>query len=153
MSSSAHPWHNEDEAVTSDDDDLLDLEFLALMEDEKRKMPQRTRMRGKKFYVVFVGRNPGIYDSWAACSDQVNGFSGAVHNKFASWDEAYNAWLAYTCQVEQMVPPPILPSLEDAAGPSSEYAPPGRDSFPVWLILSMTFCVIVVVATIMFYLF
>ncbi|KAF7145765.1 hypothetical protein RHSIM_Rhsim04G0136100 [Rhododendron simsii] len=94
-----------------------------------------------------MGRNPGIYDSWAACSDQVNRFSGAVHNKFASWDEAYNAWLAYTCQVEQMVPPPILPSLEDAAGPSSEYTPPGRDSFPLWLILSMTFCVIVVVAT------
>ncbi|KAG5565080.1 hypothetical protein RHGRI_001088 [Rhododendron griersonianum] len=40
------PWHNkdEDEAVTSDDDDLLDLEFLDLMEDEKEKMPQRTNV-------------------------------------------------------------------------------------------------------------
>ncbi|XP_058197655.1 uncharacterized protein LOC131313382 isoform X2 [Rhododendron vialii] len=111
------------------------------------------RMRGKKFYVVFVGRNPGIYDSWAACSDQVIRFPGAVHNKFASWDEAYNAWLAYTGQVEQIVPPPVLPFLDDAAGSSSEYTPPGRVSFPLWLILAMTFCFIVVVATVIFYLF
>ncbi|KAF7150667.1 hypothetical protein RHSIM_Rhsim02G0197600 [Rhododendron simsii] len=78
---------------------------------------------------------------------------GAVHNKFASWDEAYRAWLADTCQVEQMVPPPILPSLEDAAGLSSEYIPPGKDAFLLWLILAMMFCFIVVAATVMFYLF
>ncbi|KAI8537364.1 hypothetical protein RHMOL_Rhmol09G0018200 [Rhododendron molle] len=113
----------------------------------------RIGMRGKKFYVVFVGRNPGIYDSWAACSDQVIRFPGAVHNKFASWDEAYNAWLAYTGQVQQLVPPPVLPSLDDAAGSSSEYTPTGRVSFPLWLILAMTFCFIVVVATVIFYLF
>ncbi|KAF7144852.1 hypothetical protein RHSIM_Rhsim04G0120400 [Rhododendron simsii] len=105
-------------------------------------------MKGKKFYVVFMGRNPGIYDSWATCSDQVIRFPGAVHNKFASWDEAYNAWLAYTGQVEQIVPPPVLPSLDDAAGSSLEYTPLGRVSFPLWLILAMTFCFIVVVATV-----
>ncbi|KAF7127494.1 hypothetical protein RHSIM_Rhsim11G0027200 [Rhododendron simsii] len=124
MSSSTHPWHNEDEAVSSNDDDLLDLEFLDFMEEEK-KCHNRPVIR----------------------------FPGDVHNKFASWDEAYNAWLAYTGQVEQIVPPPVLPSIDDAAGSSSEYTPPGRVSFPLWLILAMTFCFIVVVATVIFYLF
>ncbi|KAF7129397.1 hypothetical protein RHSIM_Rhsim10G0105100 [Rhododendron simsii] len=110
-------------------------------------------MTACSFDMKFTFVLPGIYDSWAACSDQVNWFPGAVHNKFASWDEAYSTWLAYTSQVKQMVPPPVLPSLEDAARSSSEYTPPGRDSFSLWLILAMTFYFIMVVATVMFCLF
>ncbi|KAI8571548.1 hypothetical protein RHMOL_Rhmol01G0128300 [Rhododendron molle] len=50
-----------------------------------------------------------------------------------------------------MVPPTVLMSLDDAAGSSSEYTP-SRDSFPLWLI-PRTFYFIVVVASVIFYLF
>ena len=51
-------------------------------------------MGGKQYYyVVFVGRIPGIYNTWAACSQQVYGFPRAVYQKYGSWDEANNAWL------------------------------------------------------------
>ncbi|KAI8550805.1 hypothetical protein RHMOL_Rhmol06G0136100 [Rhododendron molle] len=52
-----------------------------------------------------------------------------------------------------MVPPPVLSSLDDMTGSSSMYTPPGKDSFSVWLILAMTFCFIVVIASVIFYLF
>lgn len=42
----------------------------------------------KKFYVVKQGRNPGIYDNWADCKAQVDGFSGAVYKGFATSKEA-----------------------------------------------------------------
>ncbi|KAI8559506.1 hypothetical protein RHMOL_Rhmol04G0179200 [Rhododendron molle] len=53
-------------------------------------------MAEKKFYyVVFVGRVSGIYDSWIACSKQEIHFSGAVFKKYPSLEEANNAWTAY----------------------------------------------------------
>ena len=51
-------------------------------------------MGGKQyFYVVFVGRIPGIYNTWAVCSQQVYGFPRVVYQKYGSWDEANKAWL------------------------------------------------------------
>ncbi|XP_049849374.1 ribonuclease H-like isoform X2 [Schistocerca gregaria] len=49
-----------------------------------------TACSGGKFYVVKVGRNPGIYRSWEECSSQVNGYSGAVYKSFKSKSEAYS---------------------------------------------------------------
>ena len=34
-----------------------------------------------KYYAVAHGRNPGIYDNWGVCLDQVHRFSGAVYRK------------------------------------------------------------------------
>lgn len=42
----------------------------------------------RKFYAVKVGRNPGIYQSWSECEEQVKGFSGAIYKSFASMEEA-----------------------------------------------------------------
>lgn len=42
----------------------------------------------RKFYAVRRGRNPGIYDSWEACSKQVNKFSGACFQAFQTKAEA-----------------------------------------------------------------
>lgn len=36
----------------------------------------------KKYYAVKAGRNPGVYDSWNACKEQVDGFSGAQYKSF-----------------------------------------------------------------------
>ena len=36
----------------------------------------------KKYYVVWKGRNPGIYHSWDACKKEVEGFKGAQYKAF-----------------------------------------------------------------------
>lgn len=52
-----------------------------------------------KFYVVWKGRNPGVYDNWADAKMQTEGFEGA---KFKSYPteveakEAFNAEPVYT---------------------------------------------------------
>ncbi|XP_058222744.1 uncharacterized protein LOC131332488 [Rhododendron vialii] len=53
-------------------------------------------MAEKRFYyVVFIGKVPGIYESWIACSEQVTRFSGAVFKKYPSLEEAKNAWSVF----------------------------------------------------------
>ncbi len=49
-------------------------------------------MGKKKFYVVWHGVNPGIYDSWTDCKLQINGFEGAVYKSFDSKEEAEKAY-------------------------------------------------------------
>ncbi|KAI8559453.1 hypothetical protein RHMOL_Rhmol04G0175000 [Rhododendron molle] len=105
-------------------------------------------MGGQKFYVVFVGKKPGIYNDWPACSEQVNRFPGPVHKKYASWDEAYNAWVTFTRQVEETAPPSLLPLAADPSGSSMDYTHPARDWFGLGLVLTMVFFLGVVVAII-----
>lgn len=45
-----------------------------------------------KHYAVKQGRQKGIYSSWAQCSAQTNGFSGALYKSFPSREEALH-WL------------------------------------------------------------
>ncbi len=49
-------------------------------------------MATRKFYVVWEGRSPGIYDSWEECKDQIEGFPGAKYKAFASQDAATEAF-------------------------------------------------------------
>lgn len=46
----------------------------------------------RKFYVVWEGREPGIYEDWEDVRDQVEGFPGA---KFKSFDSQTAATIAY----------------------------------------------------------
>lgn len=46
----------------------------------------------RKFYVVWEGRSPGIYDSWEECKLQVDGFPQARYKAFDSQDEATEAF-------------------------------------------------------------
>jgi ribonuclease HI len=46
-----------------------------------------------RYYVVFVGREPGIYDEWPRCQAQVEGFSGAQFRSFPSAAAAQQAWM------------------------------------------------------------
>lgn len=45
-----------------------------------------------KFYVVWKGREPGIYDNWEECRQQVFGFDGARYKSFPSKSEAVDAY-------------------------------------------------------------
>ena len=46
------------------------------------------------YYVVWQGKNPGIYDSWEACEAEVKGAVGAKYKGFATRAEAEKAFAA-----------------------------------------------------------
>lgn len=46
-----------------------------------------------RYYVVWVGREPGIYRDWAQCHAQVDGFSGARYRSFPDAAQAERAWV------------------------------------------------------------
>lgn len=46
----------------------------------------------KKYYVVWQGEKPGIYDSWPQCQAQVKGRKDAQFMGFASFEEASKAY-------------------------------------------------------------
>ncbi len=46
----------------------------------------------KKYYVVWHGVEPGIYNSWPKCQEQIKGFEGALYKSFDSEEEAEEAY-------------------------------------------------------------
>jgi ribonuclease HI len=51
-------------------------------------------MAKQKYYVVWVGKKPGIYTSWAECQLQVNQFVGAKFKAYETQREAETAYKA-----------------------------------------------------------
>lgn len=43
-----------------------------------------------KFYAVKKGRKTGVFNSWAECKEQIDGFSGAVYKSFPTAAEAFS---------------------------------------------------------------
>lgn len=48
-------------------------------------------MAKKKFYVVWKGVAPGVYDSWTECQLQIKGVEGAIYKSFDTQEEAEKA--------------------------------------------------------------
>jgi ribonuclease HI len=48
-------------------------------------------MSKNKFYTVWKGNTPGVYDTWKECEAQVKGVEGAQYKAFATRREAENA--------------------------------------------------------------
>ncbi len=46
----------------------------------------------QKYYVVWHGHHPGIYNSWALCQAEVKNFPGAIYKSFTSRLEAEEAY-------------------------------------------------------------
>nr|WP_299386520.1 ribonuclease H family protein [Allomuricauda sp.] len=46
----------------------------------------------KKFYVVWKGKRPGIYESWDDCKAQIEGFKGAQYKSFSQFADAKKAF-------------------------------------------------------------
>lgn len=42
----------------------------------------------KKYYTVWEGVNPGVYDSWTDCQLQIKNYKGALYKSFATLEEA-----------------------------------------------------------------
>lgn len=51
-------------------------------------------MSKKKFFVVWEGKEPGIYRSWEECKRQIHGFEGAIFKGFATEAEAREAMVS-----------------------------------------------------------
>lgn len=49
-----------------------------------------------KFYVVFKGFNPGVYDNWEEVREQTEGFPGAMFKGFTTSEAATEAYRNYT---------------------------------------------------------
>lgn len=46
----------------------------------------------RKFYVVWKGKHPGIFESWDDCKAQIEGVKGAQYKSFSSFEEAKKAY-------------------------------------------------------------
>ena len=49
-------------------------------------------MAKSKYYVVWNGRKPGIYEGWDSCKEQVEGFNGAKYKGFPTAELARSAF-------------------------------------------------------------
>ncbi len=49
-------------------------------------------MPKRKFYVVWEGHSPGVYDSWEECKAQTDGYPGARYKAFNSQEDAVVAY-------------------------------------------------------------
>jgi len=44
-----------------------------------------------KFYVVWIGKKPGVYETWAECESAIQGFAGAKYKSFPTLESADTA--------------------------------------------------------------
>ena len=73
-------------------------------------------MAKNKFYVVWKGLNPGIYDNWAECKAQVDGQEGAKYKSFENREEAAKAFEAgYTHYLKTAFSPKAVARLAPEA--------------------------------------
>jgi len=49
-------------------------------------------MTKQKYYVVWKGLKPGVYDNWAICEKQIKGFEGAIFKSFLTKTQAEKAF-------------------------------------------------------------
>ena len=46
----------------------------------------------RKYYVVWAGHHAGVYETWAECKHQIDGFNGAVYKSFPTKELAETAF-------------------------------------------------------------
>ena len=55
-------------------------------------------MMARKWYAVYVGHVPGVYDEWPQCQVQVSGFSSGRRKGFDSRVKAEASYLRFIAQ-------------------------------------------------------
>ena len=82
-----------------------------------------------KYYVVWEGLCPGIYDTWAECEAQVKGVAGAVYKSFKTLAEAKRAYEETpTCHVAKPQRPAAAPSSAPCSKAQPKDFPPNPPS-------------------------
>jgi ribonuclease HI len=72
-------------------------------------------MSKNKFFVVWEGKEPGIYRSWEECKRQIHGYGGAIYKGFATEAEAREAMVSPCWDYIGKNAKPKKPSTEDVA--------------------------------------
>ena len=68
----------------------------------------------QRYYVVWRGREPGVYATWPECFAQINGFSGAMHKAFDTLELAEEAYRSQKSEFVTRHPEPNRPNREHA---------------------------------------
>jgi hypothetical protein len=97
------------------------------------------------WYVVHVGRVPGIYPTWRACHDQVHRYPGNCYKKYNTYAEALAAYNGGDAFVQnnndQEVPMEIeaipAPLIEEMPAPQIDEMPAPKKSFLGALLLGL----------------
>ncbi|KAK7256541.1 hypothetical protein RIF29_29994 [Crotalaria pallida] len=90
------------------------------LESKSTQQELSKKKMGKKGYVVFRGRNPGVYYDWDSCNEQVWGFSGASFRSYSSGREAEVAWEEKLGRVGRRSQELESPSVHRRQSPPSE---------------------------------
>ena len=88
-------------------------------------------MANQKYYVVWKGKQPGIYTSWAECQEQVIGVEGSVYKSFKTEAEAREAFEAPSTDYVQRKAPAARPQSSAAPSASKARVNYGTESNPV----------------------
>ena len=72
--------------------------------------------KGKKYYVVWQGKIPGIYEDWNGCRQQVEGFKDAKYKSFETLEEAQRAFQSGFADYLKPKPKAMTPILEALYG-------------------------------------
>lgn len=99
-----------------------------------------------KYYVVWKGRNPGIYSDWERCKSQVDGFPGARFKSFTSRAEAESALkgvgtssaMPLGGKVGLTQPAATGPGSTSSAGTAKKTAGPSSKSPRTWTAAEVT---------------
>lgn len=91
----------------------------------------------RKFYVVWEGRQPGVYDNWDDCQAQVSMFPGAKYKAFKTQSEAVEAFRGDGEEEALLLTRIALKNIENATGKSdapASTASPSRLDTPSGII-------------------
>ncbi|MBQ8225915.1 MAG: ribonuclease H family protein [Bacteroidaceae bacterium] len=91
-----------------------------------------------KYYVVWHGVEPGIYETWRECERQVKGFDGAVYKSFESRAEAEEA---YHSPAHLYVKRRVAAPTSEAAAPVSPKAVAAPPEYRRDTVLPLPLCV------------
>ncbi len=67
-------------------------------------------MAAKKYYVIWIGRQPGIYTTWSEAERQVKGFPNAKYKSFPSQETATQAYAGGSTKATTVVRKPSTSS-------------------------------------------
>ena len=73
----------------------LHYKFLVSLSNINQQHLCHQMMNNQTYYVVFVGRRHGVYDSWAECQKNVLLYKGSVYKSYTSRKEAVWSWVFY----------------------------------------------------------
>ena len=87
---------------------------MSALEFEFWNLKFSKKMAKKKYYVVWEGVTPGIYESWPACQQQIKGYPNARYKSFKTLAEAENAYGSAAADFIGLKKKPTLDILSEA---------------------------------------